>query len=57
MDKKTKLIFNRRIALQLSKLGFPIIDIVENRQKRFIEIYVFENTALFQRAFTDLVKS
>lgn len=35
MNKKTKLIFNRKIALKLSKLGFPIIDIIENYKKKY----------------------
>lgn len=55
MENKTKLIFSRKIALQLSRLGFPIIDIIENRNKKFIEIYVFENTKNFQKTFLNLV--
>ena len=56
MDKKTKLIFNRKIALQLSRLGFPIIDIIENHSKKSIDIYVFENTENFRNSFTSLVE-
>lgn len=57
MEKKTKLIFNRKIALKLSRLGFPIIDIVESRNKEYIEIYVFENTETFKQTFTDIVNA
>ena len=55
MDKKTKLIFNRKIALELSRMGFPIIDIVENEHKRLFDIYVFENSDSFKTSFTNLV--
>ena len=56
MDKKTKLIFNRKIALQLSKLGFPIIDIIENYDKKSFDIYVFEYTERFKNIFTAIVE-
>jgi hypothetical protein len=57
MKPNTKLIFNRQIALQLSRLGFPIIDIIESRHKRYIDVYIFENTHEFQKSFTNLVSS
>jgi hypothetical protein len=57
MKKRTKLIFNRRIALELSKRGYPIINIIENSKKKYIEIYVFNYTDNFNRAFTEIVRT
>lgn len=55
MEKSTKLIHSRKLALALNQAGFPILDIIENRNKRFIDIYVFEDSGEFQKAFTNLV--
>jgi len=57
MEKQTKLIFNRQIALQLSRKGFPILSIVESYRKKNIDIYVFENSESFKRTFTNLVET
>jgi hypothetical protein len=57
MEKKTRLIFNRKIALELSKRGYPIINIIESYKKKYIEIYVFDNTESFSRAFNHVVET
>jgi hypothetical protein len=57
MEKQFKIIHNRRIALNLSRLGFPILDIVGHRRKKHVDVYVFENTKCFEECFTSILES
>lgn len=57
MKKEIQLVFNRKIALQLNSLGYPITDIYKNRKKRCVDVYVFENTKDFQMSFANILNS
>lgn len=57
MKREIQLVFNRKIALQLNSLGYPIADIFENRKKRSVDVYVFENTKDFQKSFANILNA
>ena len=51
-----KLIFNRSIALELSRSGYPIVEIIKNKKNINKDIYVFEETESFKNAFDKLLQ-
>ena len=53
--KKSKLVFDARIARALCKQGFYIIDIKPLRGDPDKTVFVFENTEEFQMAFTHIM--
>lgn len=53
--RKSRLIFDARIARKLLKQGFVVIDIKPNRENVEKSIFVFENTEEFQQALTQLM--
>ena len=54
-NKKSKLVFDARIARALCKKGFPIIDIKPLRGEPDKTVFVFANTEEFQTAFTQIM--
>ena len=53
--KKSKLVFDPRIARTLCKKSFPIIDIKPLRGEPDKTVFVFENTEDFQETFTQIM--
>lgn len=51
-NKKSKLVFDARVARTLCKKGFPIVDIKPLRGEPDKTVFVFENTESFQEAFS-----
>ena len=54
-NKKSKLVFDARIARALCKKEFPIIDIKPLRGEPDKTVFVFANTEEFQEAFTQIL--
>jgi hypothetical protein len=54
-NKKSKLVFDARIARALCKKDFPIIDIKPLRGEPDKTVFVFANTEEFQGAFTEIM--
>jgi hypothetical protein len=54
-NKKSKLVFDARIARALCKKNFPIIDIKPLRGEPDKTVFVFANTEEFQVAFTQII--
>ena len=54
-NKKSKLVFDARIARALCKKGFSIIDIKPLRGEPDKTVFVFANTEEFQVAFTQIL--
>ena len=50
--RKSRLIFDAKIARKLLKMGYVVIDIKPNRENTDKSIFVFENTEEFQHALT-----
>ena len=46
--RKSRLIFDAKIARKLLKMGFVVIDIKPNRENTEKSIFVFENTDEFK---------
>lgn len=53
--RKSRLIFDAKIARKLLKMGFVVIDIKPNRENTEKSIFVFENTEEFKDALTQLM--
>lgn len=53
--KKSKLIFDAKIARKLLKMGFVVIDIKPNRDNTDRTVFAFENTEEFQQALTQIL--
>lgn len=53
--KKSKLVFDAKIARALCKKNFPIIDIKPLRGEPDKSVFVFENTEEFQVAFSEVI--
>ena len=51
--RKSRLIFDAKIARKLLKMGFVVIDIKPNRENTDKSIFVFENTEEFQKALAE----
>ena len=47
--RKSRLIFDARMARKLLKMGFVVIDIKPNRENTDKSIFVFENTEEFKQ--------
>lgn len=54
-NKKSKLVFDARVARALCKKNFPIIDIKPLRGEPDKTVFVFENTEAFQAAFSQIM--
>ena len=53
--RKSRLIFDAKIARKLLKQGYVVIDIKPNRENTDKSIFVFENTEEFQQALTKIM--
>lgn len=53
---KEKIIFTRKMAYELRKLGFKIIRVVPDEKKPYFDNYIFEDTEALQQAMADLSK-
>ena len=53
--RKSRLIFDAKIARKLLKMGFVVIDIKPNRENTDKSIFVFENTEEFKQALTQIL--
>lgn len=53
--RKSRLIFDAKIARKLLKQGFVVIDIKPNRENTDKSIFVFENTEEFKAALEKLM--
>ena len=53
--RKSRLIFDAKIARKLLKEGFVVIDIKPNRENTDKSIFVFENTEEFKVALTNVM--
>ncbi len=53
--RKSRLIFDAKIARKLLKQGFVVIDIKPNRENTDKSIFVFENTDAFQQGLSQLM--
>ena len=53
--RKSRLIFDAKIARKLLKMGFVVIDIKPNRENTDKSIFVFENTEEFKSALTQIL--
>lgn len=54
-NKKSKLVFDARVARALCKKNFPIIDIKPLRGEPDKTVFVFANTDDFKKAFDDIL--
>ena len=53
--RKSRLIFDAKIARKLLKMGFVVIDIKPNRENTEKSIFVFENTEEFKQSLTKIM--
>lgn len=53
--RKSRLIFDAKIARKLLKMGYVVIDIKPNRENTDKSIFVFENTEEFKQALTQIL--
>ena len=53
--RKSRLIFDAKIARKLLKMGFVVIDIKPNRENTDKSIFVFENTEDFRQALALII--
>lgn len=54
--RKSRLIFDAKIARKLLKQGFVVIDIKPNRENTDKSIFVFENTEAFKEALVKIME-
>lgn len=50
--KNTKIIYSKRVALELRNKGFKIIKTIPNKYKPQFDAYVFEDTQEFKTALS-----
>ena len=55
-NKKSKLVFDPRVARKLCKKGFPIIDIKPMHGEPDKTVFVFANTEEFQTAHSEIIE-
>ena len=53
---KTKAVRSKRMAWLLRKAGFPIISVEPDRCKPEYDVYIFEKTLDFQKAFDKIIE-
>lgn len=54
--RKSRLIFDAKIARKLLKMGFVVIDIKPNRENTDKSIFVFSNTDEFKLALANIME-
>ena len=55
-SKKIKKIYKKSIAIELRKLGFRIIGTEVNIKKPEFDVYLFEDTDLFEKGMSEVLK-
>ena len=53
--RKSRLIFDAKIARKLLKQGFVVTDIKPNRENTDKSIFIFENTEEFKQALAEIM--
>ena len=53
--RKSRLVFDAKIARKLLKMGYVVIDIKPNRENTDKSIFVFENTDEFKQALAQIM--
>lgn len=53
---RTKAVRSKRMAWLLRKAGFPIISVEPDRCKPEYDVYIFEKTLDFQKAFDKIIE-
>lgn len=53
---KTKAVRSKRMAWLLRRAGFPIISVEPDRCKPEYDVYIFEKTLDFQKAFDKIIE-
>lgn len=51
---KEKIIYTRKMAYELRKLGFKIIRVISDEKKPYFDNYIFEDTPELQHAMSKL---
>lgn len=54
MEKK--LVFNRKIAAELRKRGFELIETMPNHNNPKLDVYVFEDTQELDAAWGEVIR-
>lgn len=54
--KKSRLVFDAKIARKMCKNGFPIVDIKPYRDNPDKTVFVFDNTEEFQAALNEIME-
>lgn len=55
METKTFIVYMPRIAAELRKKGFQILEVIPNIKKPQFDAYVFEDCPDFRKAFSEIV--
>ena len=55
METKTFTVYMPRIAAELRKQGFKILEVIPNDRKPQFDAYVFEDCSEFRKAFSKIV--
>ena len=53
---KKKLVFNRRIAAELRKRGFELIETMPNHNNPKLDVYVFEDTQQLNECWEEIAQ-
>lgn len=51
-----KLVFNRRIAAELRKRGFKLLDTMPNHNNPKLDVYVFEDTQQLNECWEEIAQ-
>jgi hypothetical protein len=54
--RQRKLVFNRKIAAELRKRGFKLIETMPNHNNPKLDVYVFEDSPEINAAWGEVVK-
>ena len=52
-----KLVFSRRIAVELRKQGFPLLRTIPNHNNPKYDVYVFEDTEDLNEKWENIIKA
>ena len=55
-EKKSRLVFDAKVARKLLKQGFVVTDIKPNRENTEKSIFIFDNTDEFKEAFSEIME-
>lgn len=54
-EKQTYKVFSLKLAQLLCNQGFHVLETLPNKQKPWLNVYVFENTAQLRGAIQDYI--